>query len=156
FAGLLAPTLYASVFLTFIAAVFRRAEWALYLLVILTPLPTVWHKLLDFPMGNSTLDILVLGAFLGILFNSNKGFQLPPRTLVIITFMFISYCAVWNVTMRFSLPVPFTLANPVLADWKNYAEMIFLYFLAYNAIRDEDQQKTLVVIMTMVVFLIVV
>jgi|SRR5882672_4501391 len=155
FAGLFAPALYAGVFLTFIAAVFRRAEWALYLLVILTPLPTVWHKLLTFPLGNSTLDILILGAFLGILFNK-KGFQSAPHTWLLTGFTVVSYCAVWNVTMRFGLPAPFSLANPVLADWKNYAEMIFLYFLAYNAIRDEDQQKTIVVIMAMVVFLIVV
>lgn len=153
--AILAPMLYAGLWGTFFASVFRRAEWALYLLVILTPLPVIWYRLHDFPLGTSTLDILIFGAFLGVLFNK-QGFQSAPSTWLIGVFIFISYLALWNSTLRFGLPLPFTTSNPLLSSWKNYVEMIFLYFIAYNVVRNEDQQKTLVIIMATVILLIMV
>src|SRR5581483_1461833 len=148
-------TLYLGLFSTAIAGAVKRAEWALYLLIILIPLPVLWYQLHAFPLGNSTMDILVFAAFLGILINKG-GFQRAPGTAVIATFVLVSYLAVWNAAFHFNLPIPLTTANPLLADWKNYAEMIFLYFLAYNAIRTEDQQKVAVVIITAVILFIVV
>ncbi len=153
--GLLAPTLYATVFVTFFASVVRRAEWALYLLAILAPLPVLWYQLHQFPMGKDTMDILILGAMLGIMVNKG-GFERAPGTFLIVVFMVVSYVAVWNTTLRFQLPAPFTTDNPVLPDWKNYVEMILLYFLAYSAIKTEEQQKTLLVIVATVVLLIAV
>lgn len=141
--------------ITFFLSVIKRAEWALYLLAILAPLPVIWYQLQQFPLGKDTLDILVLGALLGILINKG-GFDRAPGTFLIATFMLISYVAVWNTTFHFHLPVPFTTANPVLPDWKNYVEMIFLYFLAYSAIKTEEQQKTMLVIMATVILIIVV
>lgn len=153
--GALAPTLYAVVFLTFSAAlVKRRPEWALYLLAILIPLPVLWYQLHDYPLGNSTIDILVLGTALGILLGP-RGSQRAPNAVLLAAFILTSYVALWNSSLRFDLPAPLTRDNPLLADWKNYAEMVFLYFLAYSAIRTEDQQKTIVVIMATVILLIV-
>ena len=39
FRGILAPTLYVTVFITFLVSARKRAEWAVYLLAILAPLP---------------------------------------------------------------------------------------------------------------------
>ena len=78
-----------------------------------------------------------------------------PATGVILAFLVVSYLALWNATLRFGLPLPFTLANKLLAPWKNYAEMIFLYFIAFNIARDEKEQKTVVTIMATVFMLIV-
>lgn len=149
----MAPGLYAGVWLTFFAGVFKRAEWPLYLLAILAPLPTIWYQLHSLPMGKDTMDILIAGTFLGILFNKG-GFDRAPGTFLIGFFMFTSLLAVWNSTLRFGLALPFTTANPLLADWKNYVEMIFLYFLAYNAMKTEEQQKTMLLIIATVFLLI--
>jgi len=151
--GILAPTLYAGLWATFLAGMFKRAEWPLYLLAILAPLPAVWYQLHPFPMGKDTMDILIAGTFLGIMFNKG-GFDRAPSTATIGLFMVVSFAALWNGTLRFGLPLPFTTANPLLADWKNYVEMIFLYFLAYSAMKNEDQQKTILVIIAVVVLLI--
>lgn len=153
--GILAPTLYATVFITFLASVGKRAEWALYLLAILAPLPAVWYQLHQFPLGKDTMDILILGAFLGIIFNKG-GFDRTPGTFLLAIFMIVSYVALWNTTLRFNLPLPLNSENPVLPDWKNYVEMIFLYFLAYSALKTEEQQKTMLVIIASVVLLIAV
>lgn len=152
---ILAPSLYATVFLTFLVSTVKRAEWAVYLLAILAPLPVLWYQLHQFPMGKDTMDILIFGALLGIFVNKG-GFDRAPGTFLVITFMLASYVALWNTTLRFHLPIPFTTANPVLADWKNYVEMIFLYFIAFSAIKTEEQQKTILVIMATVILLIAV
>jgi putative inorganic carbon (HCO3(-)) transporter len=152
---ILAPSLYATVFLTFLVSTVKRAEWAVYLLAILAPLPVLWYQLHQFPMGKDTMDILIFGALLGIFVNKG-GFDRAPGTFLVISFMLASYVAVWNITLRYHLPMPFTTANPVLADWKNYVEMIFLYFIAFSAIKTEDQQKTMLVIMATVILLIAV
>lgn len=144
--GLLAPTLYVSVFVTFFTSVMKRAEWALYLIAIFAPLSVVWYKLHQFPLGKDTIDILILGVFLGIIVNKG-GFDRAPHAFLVVVLMLVSYIAVWNTSFRFNLPYPLTTANPILYDWKNYAEMIFLYFLAYNALKTEEQQKTMLVIM---------
>lgn len=143
------------VLITFLLSAIKRAEWAVYLLTILAPLPVIWYQFQQFPMGSSTMDILVFGALLGILVNKG-GFDRAPVTFLIISFMLVSYIAVWNTSFRFNLPLPLTTANPVLPDWKNYVEMMLLYFIAYSAIKTEEQQKTLLVIMATVVLLIAV
>ena len=153
--GILAPTLYVTVFITFLASIRKRAELALYLLAIFAPLPAVWYQLHQFPLGKDTMDILIFGAFLGIIFNKG-GFDKAPGTLLLATFMIVSYVALWNTTQRFNLPLPLTTDNPVLPDWKNYVEMIFLYFLAYSALKTEEQQKVMLVIMATVVLVIAV
>ena len=153
-AGVLAPVLYAAVWLTSAAAIVKRAEWGLYLILILSPLPNVWYRLMVFPFGNSILDILIFAVTLGIFVNK-RGFRLSPNAVPIAAFILISYFALWNASVRFSLPAPVSLANPLLADWKNYAQMIFLYFLVYNAVENEEQQKTTVTIMAAVILLIV-
>jgi O-antigen ligase len=153
--GLLAPVLYAGVWFTFFASVVKRAEWALYLLAILAPMPVLWYQLHQFPMGKDTMDILMLGAFLGIIFNKG-GFDRAPKTLLLTAFMIMIYVAAWNTSFRFNLPLPLSTANPVLSDLKNYLEMIFLYFLAYNALKTEEEQKTMLVIMATVVLIIAV
>lgn len=151
--GIVAPTLYVGLWLTFLAGVFKRAEWALYLLAVLAPLPVVWYRLHAFPLGKDAMDILIAGALLGILFNKG-GFDRAPNALLVGTFMAVSFLAVWNATLRFGLPAPFTSANPLLADWKNYVEMIFLYFLAYNALKTEEHQRTMLLIIAVVFLLI--
>jgi putative inorganic carbon (hco3(-)) transporter len=153
--AILAPSLYLTVFITFLMSIKKQAEWALYLLAFLAPLPVVWYQLHQFPLGNSTMDILIFGTFLGIIVNKG-GFERAPKTLLLATFMIVSYAALWNSTLRFNLPLPISTANPELPDWKNYVEMIFLYFLAYNALRTEAQQKTMLVIIATVVLLIAV
>ena len=150
---LLAPTLYLGVWITFLIGIVKRAEWAFYLLILLIPLPVVWYQLHQFPMGKDTMDILVLSALLGILTNK-KGFERAPAMWLLGSFMLVSYLALWNATLRFGLDAPFTTSNPLLADWKNYVEMIMLYFIAYSVIRDEDQQKTTIVIIATVFLLI--
>lgn len=150
----LSPSLYVATIGVAVASVVKRAEWALYLLIILIPLPTVWYKLQDFPFGKDFLDLLQLAVFAGIFINKG-GFDRPKRAFTVAMLIIVAYAALWNSALRFGLPLPVTRSNPFLEDWKNYAEMIFLYFLAYNALKDEDSQRIALTLMASVFLLIV-
>ena len=145
--------LYFGGILTIILTIFKRAEWGLYFMVALLPQPNIYYKLYDFPMGKDMLDFLFLAVLLGIFINKS-GVTKTFNSFAIITFIGISYLALINGSINFSLPFPVTFDNPLIKPWKNYAMMIFMYFLALNAIKDERQQKILVIIMSVVVLFV--
>jgi len=151
----LVPTLYIGGLFVMIAAIFKKVEWGLLLMVFLIPQPNIWYKFHDYPFGKDYMDLLFFSIVLGILFQ-RKGFARTANSTMIVIFIMISYVALWNTSLRFSLPWPITTSNLLLPDWKNYAEMILLYFLALNAVKDEDHQKMVVVVMSIVVLLIAV
>mgnify|MGYP001571136034 CR=1 FL=1 len=149
----LIPVLYIGTIFTVLVTIFKDAKWGLFLMIALIPQPNIWYKLHSNPYGKDFMDILFFAVLIGILVQK-KGFDKTDNSKLIIIFILISYLALWNSSIRFSLPLPFTTSNELLTDWKNYAEMILLYFLVLNVVKEEKQQKVLVVIMALVVLFI--
>jgi len=145
--------LYFGGIITMIATISKKAEWGLYLLVAIIPQPNIIVKLYDFPMGKDFINFLFLSILIGIFINKN-GFIKNFNSIIIILFSVVSYFALLNSSMQFSLPLPITFDNPLFKPWKNYVMMIFLYLLVINAIKNERQQKILVVIMCIVILFI--
>ena len=149
----LIPVLLAISIVTVFLTVFKDVTWGFYLLTSLLPQPNVKYQFHEYPLGKDIYDIFVFAILLGIAFQ-NKKFVKSQNTWLIVLIVLFSYFALWNSSSRFSLPWPITRANELLPEWKNYAEMILLYFLALNVLRKEDQQKKVVVLMSIVVLLI--
>lgn len=149
----LIPVLFISGIGVILVTMFKEARWGLFLLVFLIPQPTIWHKFYNFPLGKDFIDLLFFAVLVGIFFQK-KGFVKTNNSGLIILFVTITYLALWNSSINFSMPLPITTSNSLLYEWKNYAQMIFMYFLVLNIIKDEDQEKVLVVIMSMVVLFI--
>ncbi len=148
------PILYFGGILTAIVAMFRKAEWGLLLMVALIPQPNMFYKLYPFPMGKDFLDILFLAVVIGIFVNKG-GFERSGNSVLIIILILASYFAVWNSSRNFSLPLPITTENPMLKPWKGYAFMICLYLLAFNAVKDgENQPKIMTLLMALVVLFV--
>ena len=150
---LLPPILYAGGIVIMIISIFRRPELGLCMIVFLMPQPNIFYKFYDFPMGKDFPNLAFLAVLVGMVVNK-RGLIKNVNSIVITIFMVISYLALVNCSMGFNLPFPVTLKNPLLADWKNYAMMIAMYFLALNAIRDERDLKATVIIMCLVVLFI--
>lgn len=148
----LIPALFISGFGVMLVTMFKEARWGLFLLVFLIPQPNIWHKFYNFPMGKDFIDLLFFAILFGILFQK-KGFVGTDNSWFIIAFIIVSYLALWNSSMRFSLPLPISLSNGFLYEWKNYIQMILMYFFVLNIIKDEDQQKNLIMLMSLVVLL---
>ena len=149
----LPPILYGGAIVIMIISIFRRPELGLCMIVVLMPQPNIFYKFSDFPMGKHFLNLAFLAVLVGMVVNK-RGLIKTVNSIVITIFMVISYLALVNCSMRFNLPFPVTLENPLFADWKNYAMTIAMYFLALNLIKDERDQKSMVIIMCLVVLFI--
>lgn len=148
------PILYFGGILTCLLSVFKKASWGLLLMVILIPQPNVFYKFYQFPGGKNLLDYLFIAVLIGIFVN-NGGVERSGNSVLAIILVLVSYLAVWNSSVNFSLPLPLTRANPVLKEWKSYAYMVCMYLLTFNAIKDdENQRKMLVLTMVLVVLFV--
>jgi O-antigen ligase len=151
---LFVPLLYFGGILTAIVSIFKKAEWGLLLMVALIPQPNIFYKLYDFPMGKDFLDILFIAVAIGIFVNKG-GFEIRGNSVLMIILVVASYLALWNSSKMFSLPPPVSYANPMIRAWKGYAYMFCLYLLAFNAVKDgENQRKILTLVMVLVVLFI--
>jgi len=149
------PLVYIGAFFTVVGSIFKNAQWGLFVLVALIPLPNIWYMLHPYPLGKDLIDFLIFSVLIGIFINKD-GFTKTQNSAFLIIFIVVNYVALWNTSLHFYLPPPITAENELLRDWKNYAEMIFLYFLVLNTIKDEKQLKALMLIATTVILLIVV
>jgi putative inorganic carbon (hco3(-)) transporter len=147
------PILYiGSIFVAF-KTVSKETRIGFYLLVFLIPQTNLWHKLFAYPLGSSLLDILILSILLGIIYQG-KGFIKTNNTKLIFILIIVSYFSLWNSSLRFSLPPPISTSNYLLEAWKDYARMVFLYFLALNFTKDKKEQEQLIFVITLVLLLI--
>ncbi len=64
--------LYASFILAFLLSVLWRPIVGIYFLVPLIPLQTARYYLIDFPLGKSVVDIILLGVVLGLLVHRQR------------------------------------------------------------------------------------
>lgn len=146
---------YLAVMLAFFIGIFKRADWALILLTVLIPLPNIWYPIQSFPLGKDTMDLLFLSAYIGSKLRKSPDTTAAPNGGFILLLISFFYLAVWNVSLRFEFFLPFTTANPVLADFKNIALMMALYFVAYNTIQTREQVRSmLMVFMGVVLFMV--
>lgn len=151
--GMVPWVMYAAIFITIGVAAFKRAFWGLLLLILLIPQPNIWYKIHPLPLGTETMDLLLLAILIGISANGG-GFNRAPRTFLIVSFILMTFFSLLNSTFRFDFPAPISTANPFIMDFKNYVEMIILYFVAYNAAKTEEEQKCAVALIAGVFFFI--
>lgn len=150
--GIIPPFLYVGAIGACLLSLLYKAEWGLMLLVAMIPQPNIWYKLQDYPGGYNFIDFLFFSVLIGMVVQ-RKGFASAGNSFVILFFVAVSYFALWNSSIRFDLPLPITTSNVLLPDWKNYAQMILLYFLVLNVFKTEAQQKLVVVLMSSVMLL---
>jgi O-antigen ligase len=151
--SVIVPVLYYGGVLTCIPTIFKRAEWGFFLMVALIPQPNIFYKLYEYPIGKNFLDLLFISVLIGIIINKRK-FVITNNAILVGLLLLVSYLSLWNSSMNFSLPAPITPRNALLVQWKSYAVMIFMYFLALNISKDENQHKILILIMAVVVLFV--
>ena len=151
--SIIVPVLYYGGILTCIPTIFRRAEWGFFLMIAMIPQPNIFYKFYDYPMGTKYLDLLFVSVLIGIFVNKKK-IVLTHNSILVGLLLVVSYLALWNSSSNFSLPAPITTRNELLVQWKSYAVMIFMYFLALNISKDEKQHKIMIMIMAAVVLFV--
>jgi putative inorganic carbon (hco3(-)) transporter len=142
--------MYLGVWAAALISLFRNARVGLLLILILSANLNVWRMVHPFPLGKDTMDLLFICAAIGVSVN-NGGYDKPARLFYVILLVFVYYLSAWNASMRFGLGLPITFSNPLVLELKNYVQMVLLYVLAYNCFKEEEQQKTLVLIIAIVI-----
>ncbi|MBI2400011.1 MAG: O-antigen ligase family protein [Deltaproteobacteria bacterium] len=150
---LMVPLFFIGGLVVMLITALKNAKWGLFMLILAVPQPNIWYKFHEYPLGKDFLDLLFLSIVLGI-FIQKHGFAKTGNSFIIVLYILVSYMSLIKASVGFSLPMPISGANPLLLDWKNYAQMIFMYFLALNILKEEDQQKQAVMLITAVVLLI--
>ncbi len=145
--GLVPILLYAGAVTALLLSIFWRPIAGLYYLVPLIPLQTVRYHLIGLPLGQSMVDVILLGVILGLLLRGEAIFPATPWNIQLsfyAVFTFISLC-LGSFYLGTSLPLLPT--DPRLADWKNYMVMPLLLFVVAAVIKDVRQMKILILLM---------
>jgi O-antigen ligase len=145
--GIIAPLVYVASIVAFFLAVFWRPTVALYVLIPLLPVQTVRYRLHEFPLGASFVDIMLLGALLGIL--RRREWSLPkPLTGFLAIFAGYTYLALWKGSLTLGLPAPLWVNDIRVSDWKDNLILPFtLFLLTYMAVKDVKRMKILLALM---------
>ena len=145
--------IYLGGYMVMVVSIVKEAKYGLFLLVALIPQANIWHRFHEYPFGKDFLDFLYIAIVLGMIFQ-RKGLARTGNSGLIFCVILVSYLSLWNSCMRFSLPMPITYESRLLYDWKNYAQMIGIYFLVVNIVKTEEDEKTLLAILALVVMFI--
>lgn len=127
-------------------AIFKRAQSAVYLFLILLAFPQFWYPIQAFPLGTMCLTLLALSALIGGNRQRAPNDPAAPNRTLIYVLIFSSYAALWQSSIRYDLPWPLTGSNDLLAAWKNYALMLVLYFVGYTAMRSEADIRRMMLV----------
>jgi len=138
----LEPYLGLAVYLAGILACLLSIVWkpmiGLYYLAPLIPLQTTRYRMLEYPLGQSVVTILVLSVALGLLRQRRWIIRRSPWTVVV---------CVYGAYLLASLFMDTNHLMARLQEWWDYITMPVLLFLVHTAIDDARQMKTLLLLM---------
>lgn len=121
----------------------------LMLLIVLIPQPNLWYKYHAYPLGKDFIDILFIALIIGTIMQkrtSDRG----RNTAIIAFYIAISYASLINSSLQFGLPFPITSSNHFVMEWKNYVQMIAIYLLIVNNIKEEREYRVYILLISVV------
>lgn len=152
--GLVPLALYLGAIGAFLLSLFWRPQAGLYFLIPLLPLQTMRYKLLDMPLGNKLIDILLLGVVLGCMFKGGFHFVKTPMNKVLVFFGIFCYIQLWRGAFFLNSELPLSISDPRFSNWKNYMVMFLLFGIVASVIKDVKQIKIIVLLMCVSVFMV--
>src|ERR1700743_3445436 len=152
--GLVPLALYLGALGAFLLSLFWRPQAGLYFLIPLLPLQTMRYKLLDMPLGNKLIDILLLGVVLGCMFKGGFRFVKTPINKVLVIFGIFCYIQLWRGAFFLNTELPYSISDPRFSNWKNYMVMFLLFGIVASVIKDVKQIKIIVLLMCISVFMV--
>lgn len=139
--------LYLSAVVVFLLSLFWRPHVGLYFLIPLLPLQTIRYRILDLPLGNKLIDILLLGVVLGALFKGGFHFAKTPMNKLLIFFGIFCYVQLWRGSFFLNAALPLSISDPRFSNWKNYMVMFIIFAVVVSVIKETKQIKVIVVLM---------
>ncbi|MGC2697696.1 MAG: O-antigen ligase family protein [Candidatus Angelobacter sp.] len=139
--------LYLGAMVAFLLSLFWRPQAGLYFLISLLPMQTIRYRIMDLPLGNKLIDILLLGVVLGAIFKGGFKLVKTPMNKVLLFFGIFCYVQLWRGAFFLNSDLPLSLGDPRFSNWKNYMVMFIIFAVAVNVIKEVKQIKIIVVLM---------
>ena len=139
--------LYMGAAVAFLLSLFWRPQAGLYFLIPLLPMQTIRYRIMDLPLGNKLIDILLLGVILGAVFKGGFRLEKTPLNKVLLVFGIFCYIQLWRGAFFLNSDLPLSIGDPRFSNWKNYMVMFIIFVVAVNVIKDVKQIKIIVVLM---------
>lgn len=152
--GYLSTILYIGMFVSFVASVFWRPDFGLYILAFALPMQTGRYKIHDYFLGPQFIDILLLGVILGLIVKGQSVIPKSPLARFLLLLAGFYYFSLWEGSYFISAPLPIWITDVRFSDWKNYVEMFLLALVVGSAIREKRQVVGLIVVMCLAVFVV--
>lgn len=146
--------LYLSALAAFALSVFWKPQVGLYYLIPLLPLQTVRDRLIELPLGNKLVDIILLGVVLGAMFKGGFKFLHTPLNRILVVYGIFCYVQLWRGAFFLDSALPLDIADPRFSDWKNYMVLFILFAIVASTITEVKQIKVVVLLMCVAVFLV--
>ncbi|HET9280882.1 MAG TPA: O-antigen ligase family protein [Candidatus Angelobacter sp.] len=138
--------LYFCAMVVFLLSLFWRPQVGLYFLVPLLPLQTIRYRIIDLPLGNKLIDMLLLGVILGAIFKGYR-FEKTPMNKFLLLFGIFCYVELWRGAFYLKVDPPLSISDPRFSNWKNYMVMFIIFVVVVNVIKNVKQIQILVVLM---------
>lgn len=152
--GLVPYALYVGGVVAFLLSIFWRPITGIYFLIPLIPLQTVRYHLIGFPLGQSLVDIILLGVVVGLLIRGEQTFPKTPWNKLLCVYAIYTLVSLCLGSFYLGTSLPFSPTDPRLADWKNYMVMPLILFLVTATVKETRQMKIIVLLMCAAVLLL--
>jgi len=140
--------MYVGAIVAFSLSIVWKPQIGLYYLVPLLPMQTARYWLHDYFGGEKLVDVLIAGVLIGLLIRRQRPiFVSSPMNRVLVALIVLTYLSLWQGAFYLGGPLPISYLDPRFSDWKNYAEMLFLFFVAAAAIRTPKQMAIVIGLM---------
>lgn len=146
--------LYMATIAAFLLSLFWKPQAGLYFLVPLLPLQIIRYRIVDMPLGNKLIDIVLLGVVLGSFFKGGFHFAKTPMNKLLVFFGIFLYIQLWRGAFFLNTDMPLAIGDPRFSNWKNYMVMFFLFAVVVSVVKDVKQIKILVILMCISAFIV--
>ena len=148
--------MYIGAIVAFVLSIAWKPQIGLYYLVPLLPMQTARFWLHGYLLGEKLVDILLLGTLIGLfLHRVERAIFVPsPLNKVLISIFVLTYLSLWQGAFYLGGPLPISYLDPRFSDWKNYVEMLFLFFVAAAAIRTRKQMAIVIGLMCVSILIV--
>jgi putative inorganic carbon (hco3(-)) transporter len=152
--GVVPYVLYFAGIVTLLLSIFWRPIVGMYFLVPLIPLQTARYHLIGLPLGQSLVDIILIGVVLGLLLKGEPIICKTPWNLFLVFYAVYTFISLCLGSFYLGVSLPFLPTDPRLADWKNYMVMPMILLLLVATVKDRKQMKIMVLLMCAAVLML--
>ncbi|MBV9182615.1 MAG: O-antigen ligase family protein [Acidobacteria bacterium] len=149
--GVVPFVLYVGGILSVLLSLFWRPIVGIYYLAPLIPLQTIRYHLNSFPLGQSVVDIVLLAVIIGA-FRERRSWRLrTPLDSVLMAYALYTLASLFWGSLSMGLPLPLSIEDQRLMDWKDLFEMPVMMLVAASVVRTSRQTFILLAVMCLAV-----